>query len=684
MNRFTTSYMSVLLHIILWAAILFACQPIAGQSKGKANQDPEQKSEPVKPGNAWTLSYPLGLHEESTIDTLLYNYQQRNIPSMQSDAWASTGNLGAEGINMIFFDRAPRSQFFFTDALSAWMPSFRTRKFYNVYVPTTLLSYNFGGNKLNHQDRLDAVFAGNVNRRIGVGANVDYLYSKGCYEAQATKDLSFGLEGYYTGDRYEMQAFFNHFNFLNKENGGITDDLYITDPAVLQGGVDKIEAKSIPVRLSAAHNRITGNQFYMSHAYKVGFWKDNPDANPADSLNQEIYVPVTKFIYSMKYEGAHHHFINTNSSQGHNFWENFYLNPGKTDDDTRYWALTNTVGVSMIEGFQTWAKFGLSAYASYQIRKFTQDNFYQEEDELTEEQLATLTPLPTGVDITPRVNQNLLWVGGRIEKTRGSLLRYNADARFGLVGDAVGEVEIGGRIDTRFRLMRDTVEISVHGHFHNNEAPYLLRNYISNHFVWKNDFGKIRSVKVGGELFIPWTDTRISAGVENLQNYIYFDDASLPRQHDGNIQVLSASLTQKLHFGIWNWNNTLTYQTSSDKEIIPLPALSIYSNMFLGFTAFKVLHLQLGIDCNYYTRYTPYNYQPATMTFCRQNPDDAVQVGNYPFCNLYATAKLYKVRFYVMLSHVNQGIGSKNYFALPHYPMNPRLFQLGLSIDFAN
>ena len=56
------------------------------------------KKETYKPGNAWTLSYPLGTHEQSTLDTLLYNYQRQFIPAMNSDAWATTGSLGAEGL----------------------------------------------------------------------------------------------------------------------------------------------------------------------------------------------------------------------------------------------------------------------------------------------------------------------------------------------------------------------------------------------------------------------------------------------------------------------------------------------------------------------------------------------------------------------------------------------------------
>ena len=114
----------------------------------------------------------------------------------------------------------------------------------------TLLSYNTGGGREAAQDRLKAVFSGNINARAQIGANIDYIYSKGSYNNQAAKGLIWGFSGSYIGERYELQAYFNHWNFLNKENGGITDDLYITDPAELQGGSTSVDTKSIPTRLT--------------------------------------------------------------------------------------------------------------------------------------------------------------------------------------------------------------------------------------------------------------------------------------------------------------------------------------------------------------------------------------------------------------------------------------------------
>ncbi|MDE6835971.1 MAG: putative porin, partial [Muribaculaceae bacterium] len=372
---------------------------------------------------------------------------------------------------------------------------------------------------------------------------------------------------------------------------------------------EQIEPKSIPTRLSRAKNRVIGAEFYMNHAYKLGFWRDV--TQPNDTVEREEFVPVTKFLYSFDYRYNRHAFTNTNTSEASNFWENTYFNNTGTNDQTWYHSYTNVLGIEMIEGFQTWAKFGLSAYAEYQIERFknlTAEN-RGEEGNLPE----SLTPLPFDVSNQQEATRNLLWIGGRLEKTKGTLLRYAANARFGLLGDAAGELAIDGKIETRFRLAKDTVLISAEGFFRNLSPSWLLQHYVSNHFIWDNNFSKTRSFRIGGHLHIPWTKTDIRAAVENIQNYIYFNSSSMPQQHSGNVQLLSLSLDQKLKFGIWNWNNTLTYQVTSNKNVIPLPSFALYSNMFIDFEAFKGLRMQIGIDCNYYTKYRGLDYQPATM-----------------------------------------------------------------------
>lgn len=637
---------------------------------------PQVKKPVIAPSYAWKMIEPLGLREPVTIDTLPDNYGQMSVPSMRSDAWATTGNLGAEGINMIISERKPMSNFFFTDAIETWLP-INKMKFYNTRIPMTLLSFNSAGGRENSQERLTTVFSGNFNSCAQLGAMLDYLYSKGCYNYQAVKNLTWGLSGSYMGDRYEFQGYLNHWNSINKENGGITDPLYITDPAVLQGGVATINPKSIPTNLTDAHTRIKGTDMVLNNRYKVGYWHTeeilDKDADTMKTLR--TYIPVTSFILNLHYREGKHLFDNGSMSEADKFFEHTYLSPGFTHDLTTFSSLNSTLAVSLLEGFNKYAKFGLAAYLSYEIRKYNQtpDTLQRTEG---------LSPFPEGIiSIQPKVTQNIARVGGELTKQHGSVLTYDAYAEFGILGVEVGDVRIKGNLSTKIRLFGDTVVVAASGSFKNEAPPYLMNNYLSNHFIWQNDFGKIRRVTFGGSLTIPFSRTSISAEVCNLQNYIYFNELCLPTQYGSNLQTISAKIDQQFKFGILHWDNRVTYQTTSDDRILSIPKLAVYSNMYLKFKV-ATLFVQLGLDCDYYTKYYAPNYQPATASFANQRD---MKIGNYPMMNAYANMKLSKTRFYVMFSHFNQDmIGGDNYFSLPNYPLNPRRFQIGLSIDFSN
>lgn len=633
-----------------------------------------QKKPEVKPSYAWTIIQPMGLRQPAAIDTNYIDYSRQSVPSEVSDARALTGNLGASGQNRIWAGRGYPSVFFFEDALDAWLPLASRQKFYNTRIPMTLLSYNTGGGKESAQDRLRGVFSGNINRRAQVGAMLDYLYSKGSYQYQAVKDLSWGINGSYIGDRFEFQGFYNHWNMLQKENGGITDALYITDPGQMQGGDTHIDAKAIPTNLTAAHSRIVGGQLLLNSRYKVGRWHEERDQN--DSVTLREYIPVTSFVWTLDYKRSRHIFVNDAPGEAHNFFDATYLDDTRTYDKTTYHTFENTVGVALLEGFHRYAKFGLSAYFKHRL-----ENFHQTPDTMLH-QGRDLTPFPEGYDpVAPQKTRHLGWVGAQLTKQRGSLLTYTATAQLGMLGDAAGDVSAEGTVATRFRLFGDSVTIAANARFENRHPLYLLNHYVSNHFVWHNDFGKTRNLRIGGTLDIPHTGSRLQAGVENVQNHIYFGPQFTPVQHSGSVQVFWARLDQRLKARAWHWDNSVTYQTSGNDDVISLPSLAVYSNMYVTFRI-ATLHVQLGVDCDWYTKYYSPAYQPATMTFATQK---TLKTGNYPFMNVYANMRLDRARFYVMMSHVNQGwLGGSDYFSMPLYPLNPRRFQLGISVDFAN
>lgn len=645
------------------ALILVCSAPFIGMAKRTV----------LAPSYAWIDVPPLGLREPASIDTLYQNYSLEFIPQEVSRAYAATGNYCASGQNMIFMERPVMSDFYYRDAISHWLPSTATIKWYNTRIPMTLLSYNFGGGKQDGQDRFQTIFSGNVNKRVQIGALIDYLYSKGSYDYQAAKDFTWGFSGSYIGERFEFQGNFYHFNLLEKENGGITDDAYIRDPASVQGGNTSVNCKDIPVNLTAAFNRVRGTDLYLNSRYKMGFWKEE---QINDTTVNRTLVPVTSIIWTLNYSDGTHRFINNNAKQNLSFWDNTYFSPDFTRDTQDFWKLRNTAGISLLEGFNKYAKAGLAAFITHEVRKYSVGTEYPE---LSEKERADLTEDPYP-DMRTSETQNLAWVGAQLTKQQGRIFNYNVTGEIGILGAAAGEIKVNGDISTRIPLFGDTVQVNANGHFTNLTAPWLMQHMKSNHFIWNNEFSKTRSLRFGGELIIPWTRTSLSVNAENVQNLIYFGSDGLPRQFGGSAQIFSATLRQNFKFGLFHWDNTVTYQTSSESEVIPLPNLAVYSNMYILFHI-ATLHVQLGLNCDYFTKYKGVNYQPATMGFYNQ---DLIDIGDYPFVSVYANCKLSKCRFYVMMSHVNQGMTGTMYFSMPHYPMNPRRLQMGLSIDFAN
>jgi hypothetical protein len=193
--------------------------------------------------------------------------------------------------------------------------------------------------------------------------------------------------------------------------------------------------------------------------------------------------------------------------------------------------------------------------------------------------------------------------------------------------------------------------------------------------------------------------------VEEIQNYTYFgmsyDKNANPQtvvtnygcknmtadvyQASGNINILTAQLHQNLRLGPLNWENVVTYQNSSNKDALPLPAWNIFSNLYLKFRIAKVLDVELGADATYFTEYDAPDFCPMINQFAiQQNSNSRVELGGYPFVDVYANMKLKSVRFFVMMSNVLDGKGNHMKFLTPHYPVNGSVMHFGVSWPFFN
>lgn len=396
---------------------------------------------------------------------------------------------------------------------------------------------------------------------------------------------------------------------------------------------------------------------------------------------KDEYVPVTSFIHTMKLDNYKRIY------QAYNTPADFYANnyvagPYAGDsiyDKTSHLRLQNTFAISMLEGFNKWAKAGVKAFVTSDLRRF-------------------VLPSSDSNTATTSYNEHNLSVGGQLSKTEGKTLHYNVTAETWLLGEDLGQLKIDGAVDLNFPLFGDTVTLAAKGFFHRNNPTFYYRHYHSRHFWWDNtSLSKELHSRVEGLFSYRKTNTTLRVAFDEIQNYTYLamgyniaDDHARKgntmevRQKGGAITLLTLSLAQNFKLGPLNWENVITYQKSTDNDVLPVPDLNIYTNLYLRFKIAQVLKCDFGADGRYFTKYYAPDYSPALGQYAVQTGDNRVQTGNYPLVNIYANFHLKHTRFFVMMSHVNAGSGNRQYFLTPHYPLNQRVFRFGLSWNFFN
>ncbi len=405
----------------------------------------------------------------------------------------------------------------------------------------------------------------------------------------------------------------------------------------------------------------------------------------ADSMwMKKEFVPVTSFIHTIQFDNYRRIYqaYNTPSNYyANNYNVQEYLSGDSIYDKTRYYSLKNTFALSLLEGFNKWAKAGLKAFITSDLRHFT-------------------LPNATGID---SYNEHNLSIGAQLSKTQGKLLHYDAIAETWLTGSDAGQMKLDVNADLNFKLFGDTLTLSANGFLYRLNPTFYYRHFHSRHAWWDNDnLSKIIHSRIQGILNYQKTRTTLRVEIDEIKNYTYFassyntindnrvNHAIVVKQSNGLIHLLTASISQDFTFGPINWENMITYQNSSNKTVLPVPALNIYSNLYLRFKIAHVLRCDFGADVRYFTKYYAPDYVPILGQYAIQTntdtngSDNRIEIGNYPVANVYANFHLKHTRFFIMLSHFNAGTGRKNYFFTPHYPLNQSILRFGLSWNFFN
>jgi len=736
---------------------------------------------------AWTVDRKFGDIHRTDVDTVPHLYPQSTMgPGMYGEYNTIGSNFTARQ-SRIFANRRPVSQSLFLDAYSQMLKQPDEWHFTNTLSPITNLSYGSCGDKTNGEDLIDARFAVNAGKRTGIGFDLDYRYARGYFQNQNNSHFGASLYASHLGDRYQMHVLFQTYHQKAAENGGITNDNYVTHPELY---TESYSENEIPTLLSSNWNRNDHQRLFLTHRYSVGFYRKVPmteeeikarkfaeesakekekkkkekegeeeqmtfegrpddakvvgtepvaiasDSLRADSLlaqtdslhtdslrtdsllanngriqvdskqmadslikasmeapvdSAELYmkrefVPVTSFIHTaevLNYEHIYQGYLSPESFYTNTFYDESPRGGYVGDsiyDKTHLLSVRNTLAVALLEGFNKYAPAGLKAFATHDLRRFDMPDL-----------------IATDSAYTNRWTEHSISVGGQLTKHQGKLLHYDLLAEAWVAGEDAGQLRLDARGDLNFPLLGDTVRLDANVFLHRQNPAFLQRHYHSKHLWWDNDFSKETHSHLEGKLTLNKTNTSLRVALDEIENYTYlamnYDVVDEKRtnmsasflQNEGSLTVLMAQLDQRLQLGPLHWDNIITFQTSNDEEVLPLPKLNIFTNLYLQFKIAQVLSVELGASGTWFTKYYAPDFLPQLNNFAiQQNADSRVELGNFPFVDVYANLHLKHARFFIMMTNVTGTNFNRMTFLTPHHPLNNSVLHLGVSWNFFN
>lgn len=596
---------------------------------------------------SWRLNpKTFDLEVAKSVDTSIF-FPHLFIPLQNHfETFTSLGNLGAPIQSDHFFSRKIDASFLFSKNYDIYLKNTLEQKQYFVRKPLTVLAYTSGGGSSIAEQTVKVIHTQNVNKYFNLGFTYDHFGTKGIYKNQTTKDNFFTFFGSYYRNRFSFQGSASYSRIRNKENGGVESDYYIQDTTM--------EAKVIPVRLRGASSEVKK----ISFSTITGFALINRWAKNKDAKGKEILVRKPVFTLKAIFDASKQTRIYTDTTT--TYYEHYYINKGNTHDSVMIMLYQATV----LGEFDQLAKFpGLPGLRFWITNTSGKYYFFNPSDFIYKRGDDKLHTTNFGAGIF----------------SYSPYLSYSGALRMFLNGYRSADKELQGQMvispwkSNEYPYIKANIEIS------DKEPDIFLKRYYSNHFKWDNNFEKEKWFMLGGIIGADKWKFQAGYNIARINNFIYFDNTALPKQSSG-VTITSAFIQKEFKLGHFYSTNRVVWQAYDNKEVINLPAFSVFSSLFFEYELVKkVLNARLGANVSFRTKFYADAYSPATGQFYNQK---VKKIGDYPVVDVFADFKWKRAIIFLKFEHINQGMPNNEYFSALHYPLNQRIFKFGVSWIF--
>ncbi len=587
-------------------------------------------------------------YEKQVVDTALWMNHLFYPQQDRYETYTFLGNLGSPSQYDHFFSRQQHSPFLFSRNHEPFIVMSLEETQYNVRKPFTIVTHCTAGSRRQAEQVLRVIHTQNVNPNFNFGIKYDFFGTKGVYSNQETRNNAIALfASYFKGNVSAKAAFVNH-TFKNQENGGVSNDYFIEDTIV--------ESRLVPFWLLKAQSIVR----VKSMSGTFGYTLLNIKQQRKDSVGQmqDFFIPlittrliITRNRFSRTFE---------DDKPIIDYYGNIYINPLKTRDTV---ALFSTEAIAMLEIMQ-FAKIpglpGLRGWLGYEMA----DYYYFK---------------PEGF-IYPRQNQGYnnshFGVGAY---SQSPFLSYQGAFRLYLSGYRAGDKIIQGK--AKISPWKNDEMPQVKGDILISEVKpdIFLNEYFSNHVRWSNSFNKEKKFQIRGAIGFERWEAEAGYNLIHISDYLFFNYQSLPEQYP-NVTITSVYAQKNIRFGGLNIFNRVVWQVNTNTQVLNLPQLITFSSLhYEQIIVPNALTGQIGFNIYYRSRFYADAYNPVIGQFYNQNEK---VLGGYPTADLFANFKWKSVLIFLKYEHANQGFPDNQYFSALHYPINPRIFKIGVSWIF--
>lgn len=553
----------------------------------------------------------------------------------------STGNIGGTFQNLVFapvFERGLHAGF---RAFIPYSYNLEEVVLYDVKAPLTHIFYVQGSQK---ESILNLLHTQNIGKTLNLGFEYKRVNSEGFYTRQNSAHSSLRGHVWYRSKskRYQAIATGVYHKGLSQENGGIT----ILGDSLLRSGTEN-NGKLLPINTPFARNRVFQNGGLLRQTFD--FARTLPDSSSGAGSFLRLQHTFLHGFQRHTYEDAQ---------------------PDSANYLTVYEPQRKQTAYTVQRFVSETALLRLRAGADTVNFSHLNTKVFIRQQWLVFNSIQTIANMPVLWDV---LNQSF---GGFVAWNRQNL-NFKADAEYFFSGYSAGNYSGSFTISKKWKNGRKFI-FDVE-HFKQNPDIQEMQ-FVSNFGSWNSNLNPISLSRMrSGILSLP-ASTGIFATLQNVSNYVYFDNTIQPKQVNGAIQVFSLSVENRLKWKKLSLQSSVLAQYSSNSDILRIPLVQFNENFFFEHKAQNAGTVyRVGVDVTGATAFNSRSYAAFAGVFYNATNNQAK-----PFlqADVYVSVQVKRARFFGKVEHINNLRPDETLLLIPYHPLPGRSFKLGIAWTF--